>query len=87
MKTKLLFLVLMAALMLVAWLTFSEFWASKKARALAGVLLLLGGAAVQPERRQEKGFRGGGKLPCIGERFSNRFDENHAFHGFEIGLG
>lgn len=38
--------VLMAALMLVAWLTFSEFWASKKARALAGALLLLGGAAV-----------------------------------------
>jgi len=38
--------VLMAALMLVAWLTFSELWASKKARALAGALLLLGGAAV-----------------------------------------
>jgi hypothetical protein len=36
----------MAALMLVAWLTFSEFWASKKTRALAGALLLFGGAAI-----------------------------------------
>jgi len=38
--------VLMAALMFLAWIAFSEFWANKKARALAAALLLLGGAVI-----------------------------------------